>query len=108
MNLRTAKLEWGFTPVLYEDNNDHCLIVKLAQNDCGEAYLNPCDHNMGFLYIDDHNLGVLRETLKKDNWYDVPKELHDEVTKLAKTILEHIEKNPSPDNSYCFLASDEF
>ncbi len=108
MNLRTAKLEWDFTPTLYEDENSHCLIVKLAQNSCGEAYINPCDHNMGFLVFDSHYIECLRDVLKKKNWYAVPPEMLDAINKLAQTILEYIEKNPTPYNTYCFLASDEF
>ncbi len=108
MNLRTAKLEWDLTPTLYEDENSHCLLIKLAQNACGEVYLNPCDHNMGFFYVDSHYLDGLLKTLESDHWFDVSKEHLPAVKKLARTILEYIEKNPTPDGHYCFLASDEF
>lgn len=109
MNIRPAKLEWQMSdPIIHSDDLPHCLIVKLAQNSCGEAYTNPCCHDMGFLYLDSHYIDCLHETLEKNHWFDVPPEYREPIAKLGRSILEYIEEHPSPDGTYCFLASDEF
>lgn len=109
MNIRPAKLEWLLSdPVIHSDDLPHCLILGLAANSCGEAYINPHDHNMGFLFFDSHYIQCLRDAIKKNDWYGTPTEHQEQIAKLGKTIIEYIDQHPSLDGTYCFLASDEF
>ncbi len=109
MNIRLAKLEWQMSdPIIHSDELPHDLIACLSANSCGEAYIDPHDQEMGFLFLDSHNIQCLRDAIKKDDWYGTPSKYQEQIAKLGKTIIEYIDQHPSSDGSYFFLVSDEF
>lgn len=105
MNIRPTKLERD--PIIYTDDLSLRLIMQLAQSSCGEVFVNPFDDDIiGFLYFDGHYLECLQNSLEKNDWFAVPTEDLEAITKLGRSILEYIEQHPSPDCEYFFLASN--